>query len=96
MSFQTDGSASLAQQELQLQALETFFVEVIDFQAGDNLRNDVTTQDIGGPVPAPLRLRIVQNAGELGEIAGGASAFVFDRIAFVAGQRERVIGFRGA
>lgn len=95
MSFQTDGNSSLAQQELQLQALETFFVEVIDLQAGDNLRNDVTTKNVVVPLPTPLRLRTVQNSGELAQIAAGALAIVFDRVAFVAGHRERVIGFRG-
>ena len=94
MGFQTDGNRSLAEQELQLQALETFFVEVIDLQAGNSGRNDVTTKDVLTPLPSPLRLRIVHNAGEAASVVAGASVMVFDRIAFVAGQRDRVIGFR--
>jgi len=96
MSFQPDGNASLAQQELQLQALEAFFVEVIDFQAGQNSRNDVTTKDIAAPVPALLRLRTVQTSAEVAQVAAAALAIVFDRVAFVAGQKARVIGFRAA
>lgn len=96
MSFQTDGNGSLAQQELQLQAIETFFVEVIDYQAGDNLRNRVTTKDVLIPEPHPIRLSIIHNASELAQVAGQALAIVFDRVAFVAGQKERVVGFRKA
>jgi hypothetical protein len=95
MGFQTDGNSSLQQQELQLQALEAFFVEVIDFQAGQNLRNDVVTKDVTTP-PVPLRLKVIQNPADVAAAAGGAQAIVFDRVAFVAGQRARVIGFRPA
>jgi hypothetical protein len=94
MSFQTDGNGSLAQQELQLQALETFFVEVIDFQAGQNTRNDVTTKDVDGPVPGLLRLGIVQSSADVAKVAAGAVTIVFDRVAFVAGAKARVVGFR--
>lgn len=94
MSFQTDGNAALAQQELQLQALETFFVEVIDFQAAANLRNNVVTKDILTPVPGPIRLRVVNTPADVASVANGAQAIVFDRVAFVAGKRERVVGFR--
>ena len=93
MGFQTDGNGTLAQQELQLQALETFFVEVIDFKAGDNVRNDVATKDVAEPMQQ-LHLRIVRTSSELATLAAGALAIVFDRIAFVAGRKERVIGFR--
>lgn len=94
MSFQINGNGSLNQQELQLQALETFFVEVIDVQAGSNGLNDVTTKNVATPAAAPLRLSVVQSAAELAAVAAGAKAIVFDRIAFVAAQKERVIGFR--
>lgn len=94
MAFQTDGNSSLAQQELQLQALETFFVEVIDFQAGQNLRNDVTTRDVTSPVSSLLQLQVVHSPADVAAIAASAAAIVFDRIAFVQGTRERVIGFR--
>jgi hypothetical protein len=93
MRFQTNGNGTLAQQELQLQALEAFFLEIIDFRSGADGRNDVATQEVTEPV-RPLRLRIVQNSAELGEIAAAALSIIFDRVAFVAGQRERVIGFR--
>lgn len=94
MGFQTDGNGSREAQELQLQALETFFVEVIDFEAGADTRNDVTTKDVMAPPAAPLQLRVVENPAQLAALAGAATAIVFDRVAFVAGARERVVGFR--
>jgi hypothetical protein len=96
MSFQTDGRTSLTEQQLQLQALETFFVEVIDLEAGDNVRNDVVTKDVTAPPAAPLLLSVVRDPVALATVAAGARAIIFDRVAFVAGQRERIIGFRPA
>jgi predicted metal-dependent HD superfamily phosphohydrolase len=94
MSFQTDGNATLDQQQLQLRALETFFLEVIDFQAADNNRNNVTTADVEAPLEHKLSLRVVADSAALAEIAAAAHSIVFDRQAFVAGQKLRVVGFR--
>jgi hypothetical protein len=94
MAFQVDGNLSLEKQELQLQAIETFFVEVIDYQAGSNIRNDVTTKNVTTPVSSLLRLRVINNAADAADVASKAKAIVFDRVNFVTGKRERVIGFR--
>lgn len=94
MSFQMDGNGTLQQQQLQLQALETFFMEVVDVRAADNsLRNDITTRDINTVTPE-LQLKVVQDAAGVASIAAEASVIVFDRVLFVAGNRQRVIGFR--
>jgi hypothetical protein len=94
MTLQIDGNTSLQDQETQLQAVETFFVEVIDYQAGDNSKNAVTTSPISGPVASPIHLKTISSAAELAQVASGASGIVFDRVVFVAGQRQRVVGFR--
>ena len=95
MNLQTDGQSSLQQQENQLQSIETFFVEVVDFQAGSQgFKNDVITRSVGMPGAHRLHLKIVQSSADLPQAVNGALSVVFDRIAFVAGQRQRVMGFR--
>jgi len=94
MNLQTDGQASLQQQEIQLQSMETFFVEVVDFQAGQGTKNDVITKSVAMPGSHRLQLKIIQNSVDLPQSLNGALTVVFDRVAFVAGQRQRVVGFR--
>ena len=94
MSLQIDGNSDLPAQERQLQFIETFFVEVIDYTAGSNSNNDVTTKSIPGAVSAPLQLRQIGAQADLAEIAALGATIVFDRTVFVEGQRSRVVGFR--
>ena len=95
MSFQVDGKASLEQQELQLQTLETFFVEVVDYNAGAGVKNDITVKNIPGPISSRIHLAVIQTPAELAEIATKASSIVFDRVVFVTGDLKRVVGSRG-
>lgn len=94
MSLQVDGNASLAEQERQLQFVETFFVEVIDYTASSNGNNDVITRPIPGAVASILQLRQITAPSDLAQIAAAGSTIVFDRIVFVSRNRERVVGFR--
>jgi len=94
MSFQVDGKATLAQQELQLQTLETFFVEIVDYSAGADSKNEVTVKNISGAVTSPIRLGAIQMPADLAKLAAGASSIVFDRTVFVQSKRQRVLGFR--
>lgn len=94
MSLQVDGKFALDEQERQLQFAETFFVEVIDYSAGENGNNDLTTKPISGAVDKTLHLRQVADANEVSDTAKHAAMIVFDRIVFVTGQRQRVLGFR--
>ena len=96
MSFQVDGKVSLAQQEMQLQALETFFVEVIDYNAGADVKNDVTVKNIADPVASPIHLKAIQTPADLAQIATGGATIVFDRQVFADSQRQRVAGYRAA
>jgi hypothetical protein len=65
MNFQVDGQASLAQQEVQLQTIETFFVEVVDYNAGADTKNDVTVRNISGVVVSPIHLSVVATPTDL-------------------------------
>ncbi|MDX2149137.1 MAG: hypothetical protein SFV54_00250 [Bryobacteraceae bacterium] len=94
MSLQVDGKTSLPEQERQLQFVETFFVEVIDYVAASNGNNDVTTKSIPGAVAQPLQLKQIAAPADLTAIASAGATIVFDRVAFVLGARERVVGFR--
>jgi hypothetical protein len=96
MSFQVDGSVALNQQQNQLQAMETFFVEVIDYNAGDGTKNDVTVKDISGAVASPIQLKSIQAPADLAAIATQGATIVFDRQVFVDGAKKRVAGFRAA
>lgn len=93
MSLQVDGNSSLPEQERQLQFVETFFVEVIDYLASTNGNNDVTTRPIPG-VTQPLQLQQIDNVEDLAAIATAGGTIVFDRVVLVLGNRERVVGFR--
>jgi hypothetical protein len=95
MSLQIDGNAAIDEQQRQLQFVETFFVEVIDYVASDDGKNDITTKPTTGQVPQPLQLHPVANTTEVAEIARSASTIVFDRAVLIDGQNQRVIGFRG-
>jgi hypothetical protein len=92
--MQVDGTTSIAEQERQLQFVETFFVEVIDYLASSSGNNDVTTKAVSAPLAQPIQLKQVADASELATVAGAASAIVFDRVVFVLGARQRVVGFR--
>ena len=94
MPLQVNGTDDLPAQERQLQFVETFFVEVIDYLAASNGTNDVTTRDIPGAVNGELKLRRIGSADELAEIVNAGARIVFDRTAFVEGNRQRVVGFR--
>ena len=96
MTLQIDGNLTLQKQSIQLQTIESFFVEVTDYQASDNGRNDITTKDIDGSVEHRLQLRIVSGADELARLTAVASVIVFDRENFVEGRKQRVVGFRTA
>jgi hypothetical protein len=96
MNFQVDGKASLAQQEIQLQTLETFFVEVIDYNAGADVKNDLTLKNIPGPVASPIHLAAIVAPDGLAQLAAKEPTIVFDRTVFVEGQKKRVVGYRAA
>jgi hypothetical protein len=94
MNFQVDGKATLAQQEMQLQALETFFVEIIDYEAGADIKNDVMVKNISVVVSAPIKLQVVQAPTDLAKIGTDGSSIVFDRSVYVEGVKTRVLGVR--
>jgi hypothetical protein len=94
MNFQIDGKTSLAQQELQLQTLETFFVEVIDYSAGADVKNDITLKNISVPVASRIHLEAIETPAGLTQIGAKASTIVFDREVFVEGASKRVVGYR--
>ena len=95
MNFQVDGKTSLAQQELQLQSLETFFVEVIDYSGGADVKNDITLKDISVAV-ARIHLEAIETPAGLTQVAAKASTIVFDRVVFVEGESKRVVGYRSS
>jgi hypothetical protein len=94
MSFQVDGNAALDQQQNQLQAMETFFVEVIDYNAGDAMKNDVAVKNISAAVTSPIQLKAIGVPADLAAIAAKGATIVFDRQVFVSGAKRRVVGFR--
>ena len=94
MSLQIDGNLTLAEQELQLQVIESFFVEVVDYVAGSHGNNDPTTKPVMAPVTPKIRIAAAANSAAVGQIATAASTVVFDRIAFVSGTKTRVVGYR--
>lgn len=94
MSLQVDGNATIEEQERQLQAVETFFVEVIDYRAGEQNVNGVTTRDLPHLVDGSILLRQVPGQADLAGIIGNAAAIVFDRMVFVEGELKRVVGIR--
>jgi hypothetical protein len=94
MSLQIDGASALAEQERQLQFIETFFVEVIDYVANADGNNDVTTKAISGPPAFKIHLQQVAVPADLTQAAASAKSIVFDRTVLVMGAKQRVVGFR--
>ncbi len=94
MSLQIDGNFPLGQQELQLQAIESFFVEVIDYQPISNTMNHPVTSPVSVPGAHHIQLALAANSAAVGAIASTAISIVFDRVVFVSGTLQRVVGFR--
>ena len=94
MNFQIDGKTSLAQQELQLQSLETFFVEVIDYSGGADVKNDITLKNVSVAVASRIHLEAIETPAGLTQLAAKVSSIVFDRVVFVEGENKRVVGYR--
>ena len=94
MSLQIDGHFPLGQQELQLQSIEAFFVEVIDYQPINNTMNQPITSPVSEPGAHRIQLALAANSAAVGAIASTAISIVFDRVVFVSGTRQRVVGFR--
>ena len=94
MSLQIDGNLPLGQQELQLQAIETFFVEVVDYQPISNTMNQPLTSPVSAPGAHRIQLALAANSAAVGTIASAAISVVFDRVVFVSGVLQRVVGFR--
>ena len=95
MSLQIDGNLPLGQQELQLQAIESFFVEVIDYQPSSNTMNRPVTSPVSVPGSNRIHLALAADSAAVAAIAGMAISIVFDRHVFVSGAMKRVVGFRG-
>lgn len=94
MSLQVDGSAPIDEQERQLRFIETFFVEVIDFDANSSGNNDVTVKPVPGLPTLKIHLQKVADAAAFTAVADAAKSIVFDRIVFVDSMRQRVVGYR--
>ena len=94
MSLQVDGAKPLDEQERELQFVETFFVEIIDYTSNKNGNNDVTSKPIPAPVTFRIHLRQIATPADVASLSTTAKSIVFDRPVLVSGKTQRVIGFR--